>query len=200
MSASAFYLGFARQRLERRFLIWNVCAGKVPLCRRQHVAPVLRVERAWYDRCNTQWEEHFLHMTQFLVRLYFTLRALTQNFALQPIKTCYVHVSVNHKSILINVQRDATNAVYILLQDHSTCFGCRSHPSSRVHKTVVTATGTSHTIVHLPHSNVAKLDTLEWGRCTIIWLVPVTVTTVLCTPDDGCGRHPKHVEWYCNKI
>ena len=84
--------------------------------------------------------------------------------------------------------------VYILLQYHSTCFGCRPQPSSWVHKTVVTATGTSHMTVQIPHSN------LEWSSCTIIWLVPVAVTTVLCTPDDGCGRHPKHVEWYCSKI
>jgi hypothetical protein len=48
-------------------------------------------------------------------------------------------------------------AVYILLQYHSTCFGCRAHPSSGVHKTVVTATGTSHMVVQLPHSSVAKL-------------------------------------------
>jgi len=37
--------------------------------------------------------------------------------------------------------------ILILLQDYSTCFGCRPHPSSGVHKTVVTATGTSHMIV-----------------------------------------------------
>jgi len=40
-------------------------------------------------------------------------------------------------------------AVYILLQHHCTCFGCRPHPSSGVHKIVVTATGTSHMIVQL---------------------------------------------------
>jgi len=28
-----------------------------------------------------------------------------------------------------------------------------------------------------------------------IWPVPEAVYTVLCTPDDGCGWHPKHVEW-----
>jgi hypothetical protein len=90
-------------------------------------------------------------------------------------------------------------AVYILflLQNHSTCFRCRPHPSSGVHKTVVTATGTSHMFVQLPHSNVV---TLEWGSYTNIWLVPVAVTTVLRTPDDGCGRHPKHVERFCSKI
>ena len=52
-------------------------------------------------------------------------------------------------------------AVYILLQDYSTCFGCRPHLSSGVHTTVVTATGSSHMVVHLPHSNVAKLSTLK---------------------------------------
>ena len=33
-----------------------------------------------------------------------------------------------------------------------------------------------------------------------IWPVPETVVTVLCTPDDGCGWHPKHVEWTCRII
>jgi len=32
-----------------------------------------------------------------------------------------------------------------LLQNHSTCFGCPSHPS-RVHKTVTAASGTGHSI------------------------------------------------------
>jgi hypothetical protein len=33
-------------------------------------------------------------------------------------------------------------------------------------------------------------------------LRPVTeaVVTVLCTPDDGCGWHSKHVEWTCRII
>ena len=44
---------------------------------------------------------------------------------------------------IINVQRDATicSLYFILLKDQSTRFGCLSHPSSGVHKTVVTATG-----------------------------------------------------------
>jgi len=33
-----------------------------------------------------------------------------------------------------------------LLQNHSTCFGCPSHPSSEVHKTVTASSGTSHNI------------------------------------------------------
>ena len=33
-----------------------------------------------------------------------------------------------------------------------------------------------------------------------IWPVPEAVVTVLCTPDDRCGWHPKHVEWTCRII
>jgi len=33
-----------------------------------------------------------------------------------------------------------------------------------------------------------------------IWPVLEVVVTVLCTPDDGCGWHPKHVEWTCRII
>jgi len=36
---------------------------------------------------------------------------------------------------------------FILLQDHSTYFGCCPHPSSGAHKTVTTASGTGHIIV-----------------------------------------------------
>ena len=89
-----------------------------------------------------------------------------------------------------------------------------------IHKTVTTASGT----VQLPPSNAVKLATLEGGRCTKIWPVPVAVDTVLCTPDwqdwrevaaqkiwpvpeavvtvlctpgNGCGWNAKHVEWTC---
>ena len=34
--------------------------------------------------------------------------------------------------------------VFFLLQNHSTCFGCPSHPSSGEHKTVTAASGTGH--------------------------------------------------------
>jgi len=33
-----------------------------------------------------------------------------------------------------------------------------------------------------------------------IWPVSEAVVTVLCTLDDGCGWHPKHVEWTCRTI
>jgi len=55
----------------------------------------------------------------------------------------YVYGSVHRCFILIIVQRDATqSSLFIILQVHSTCFGCQSHPSSGVHKTVTTASGT----------------------------------------------------------
>jgi len=47
--------------------------------------------------------------------------------------------------ILIIVQRDVTQScLFVILQVHSTCFGCQPHPSSGVHKTVTTASGTGN--------------------------------------------------------
>ena len=61
-----------------------------------------------------------------------------------------------NKYILISVQRDATqSSLFIILQVHSTCFGCQQHPSSGVHETVITASGTGHIFLRLPPSNVA---------------------------------------------
>ena len=98
-------------------------------------------------------------------------------------------------SILIIVQRDATqSSLFIILQVHSTCFGFQQYPSG-VHKTVTTAFGT----VQLPPSNVAKLAWPRWREVVAqkIWPVPEALVTVLCIPDDGRGLHPKHIEWTC---
>jgi hypothetical protein len=44
---------------------------------------------------------------------------------------------------LLIVQRDATqSSLFIILQVHSTCFGCQPYASSGLHKTVTTASGT----------------------------------------------------------
>ena len=95
--------------------------------------------------------------------------------------------------ILIIAQRDATqNSLFIIPQVHCTYFGCQPHPSSRVHKTVTTAPAT----VQLPPS---KLAWPRWRKeaAQKIWPGPEAVVTVLCTPDDGFGWDPKHVEWTC---
>ena len=39
-------------------------------------------------------------------------------------------------------------------------------------------------------SNVAKI----WPLWRKVVAVPEAAVTVLCTPDDGCDGHPKHVE------
>jgi len=45
--------------------------------------------------------------------------------------------------MLIIAQQDATqSSLFIILQVHSTYFGCQPHPSSGLHKTVTTASGT----------------------------------------------------------
>jgi len=69
-------------------------------------------------------------------------------------------------------QRDAVlSSLFIVLQNHSTCFGCPLHPSSGVHKTIVTTTSTSHVcrwqrsksvkkypqVRQLPHFGMAKV-------------------------------------------
>ena len=77
----------------------------------------------------------------------------------------------------------------IILQVHSTCFGCQINPSSGVHKIVTAASGS----VQLPPSNVAKLVWTRWrevaaknmtstGGCSYsfvyswwwVWLTPET--------------------------
>ena len=55
----------------------------------------------------------------------------------------YIHGSVHRNSILI---RCNSMQVFIYCQNHSTCFGCPSHPSSGVHITVTAASGTGHSI------------------------------------------------------
>ena len=53
--------------------------------------------------------------------------------------------------------------------------------------------------MQLPRSNVAKVDWPRWREAAAQKILPVpeAVVTVLCTPDDGWGWHPKHVEWTC---
>jgi len=57
----------------------------------------------------------------------------------------YFTATLFYLTISIIVQRDAIqSSLFIILQVHSTCFGCQPQPSTGVHKTVTTASGTSH--------------------------------------------------------
>ena len=96
-------------------------------------------------------------------------------------------------STLIIGQRNATqSSLFIILQVHSTCFGCQPHPSSGVHKIVTTASRTGHIFC-------AATSLERWREVAAqkIWPVPEAVVQILCTPDVECGWHPKHVEWSC---
>jgi hypothetical protein len=97
------------------------------------------------------------------------------------------------------IAQDATDAGIYLLQNHSPCFGCPSHPSSGLHKTATAASGTCHSIwvtTFLQRDLICP----RWRKVVtqILWPVPEAAVTVLCTPDDGCDGHPKHVEWFCS--
>jgi hypothetical protein len=52
--------------------------------------------------------------------------------SLVPLKTQNYEIYIN------KIQRDATDAGIYLLQNYSTFFGCPSHPTSGVHKTMGT--------------------------------------------------------------
>jgi len=65
-----------------------------------------------------------------------------------------------------------------LMLNYSTCFGRPLCPSSGVHKTVVAASGTDHTI---------------WGS-SFLKHDRIRTCLVLCTPDDGRSGPLKHVE------
>jgi len=76
-------------------------------------------------------------------------------------------------------------------------FRMSTTPTSVVHKTVTTASGTGHIFCATTslQRGQASFATLEGGSG-----VPDAVVEVLCTPDDGCGWHTKHVEWTCRII
>jgi len=107
---------------------------------------------------------------------------------------------------IINNQRDAAlnSLVYYSVRDYSTCFRCSLHPSSGVHKTIDVLTGTSHMSVRCRFKSVKRCPRSDTylGRLltdlnlhhTDTWLVPMSASTVLRPPDDGCRAHPKHVE------
>jgi len=114
--------------------------------------PVVSMTSKYYCRNRpqeiSQWSNKFPHLLTL--------------FRYSDIVEFYVYGSVHRCSVLITVQRDATqSSVFIILQvhsTHSTCLGCQPRPSSGIHKTLTTASGTGHIFVQLPPSNVAKLD------------------------------------------
>ena len=58
-------------------------------------------------------------------------------------------------------------AYIYLMQNHSTCFGCPSHPSSGVHKTLTAASGTGRSIWTTTFLHRGQMAKLEEGCCSI---------------------------------
>ena len=82
-----------------------------------------------------------------------------------------------------------------LLVNYCTYFGRPSCPSSGVHKTLVAASGTDHTIWGTRFLKRDLISSrLRKPAHQIVWSVPEAATKVLFTPDDGRDGRPKHVE------
>ena len=83
-------------------------------------------------------------------------------------------------------------AVIYLLQNYSTCFGYPLHSSAGIHKSLTAASGTG-LITYLNNNLLGHAGGSLLLRYVII-PVPEAAVNFLCTPDDGCDGHPKHVE------
>jgi hypothetical protein len=104
-------------------------------------------------------------------------------------------------SILITSNEIQLYAGVYLLQNYSTYFECPSYPSSGVHQIVTAASGTgfgvrASTFRQRYLIRTAVLIRPHWRKVDALTPrpVPEVAITVLCTPDDGCDGHPKHVE------
>jgi len=83
--------------------------------------------------------------------------------------------------------------IYLLL-NYSTCFGRPSRPSSGVHKTVVAASGTDHTVWGASFFRRDQIRTFEEARSPDSTICTRGCYHSLCTPDDGRDGRPKHVK------
>ena len=102
---------------------------------------------------------------------------------------CSLHI------ILIRSNKMQQYAGIYLLQNHSLhVLGVPSHPSPGEHKTVTAVLGTGHSIWATTFLQRGQRPRWRKVVAQILWPVPRTAVTVLCSPDDGCDGHPKHVE------
>ena len=81
------------------------------------------------------------------------------------INTFYIRGSVHHNSRLKKSNDMQQYADIYLLLNYCTCFGRPSRPSSRVHKTVVEASGTDHTIWGAGFLNVTRKGDMLRKTC-----------------------------------
>jgi hypothetical protein len=129
-----------------------------------------------------------------------SLNSMTQNFRkVSNIKKhilskFYIRGSVHRNSRLKKSNEIQQYADIYLLLNYSTSFGRPSRPLSGVHKTVVAASGTDHTIWE---ANFFKRDHV------VTFEEACSPDSMICTrgcsysfmyPDDGRDGSPKHVE------
>jgi hypothetical protein len=69
-------------------------------------------------------------------------------------------------------------SIFILLQNHSACFGCQLHPSSGVRETVTTASGTGQRICAATSLQRGQINIKKQVLTTIckLTLLPATVS------------------------
>ena len=106
---------------------------------------------AWRDTklkfvCRLSRVLKFLCLTELFEwhRSSFVFVFVSLSFCWFILRIFYIHGSVHRDSILVRSNKMQQYAGVYLLQIYSTCFGCLSHPSSGVHKTVTPASGTGH--------------------------------------------------------
>ena len=77
---------------------------------------------------------------------------------------------------------------FILLQNHSTCFGCHSTRHQEYYKTLTAASGTDHNIGTATSLQWFDRDWPRWREVAvpILWPLPEAAVAVFGTPDDGC--------------
>jgi hypothetical protein len=80
--------------------------------------------------------------------------------------TFYIRGSVHLNSKLIRSNKMQPDSGIYLLQNHSTCSGCPSHPSSGVNKTVIAASGTDHSILVKTFLQRGLIGP-RWRRCVL---------------------------------
>jgi hypothetical protein len=98
--------------------------------------------------------------------------------------------------VLIGSNKMQQYAGIYLLQNHSTCFGCPSHQSSGVHKSVTAASGTGHSIWATAFLqcglNISKIMKYEVSWKSVLWQSCVSYE------HDKANRRLKCVKLYLN--
>ena len=97
--------------------------------------------------CFTFFFQIFLSWTRkYQEQCIITHSLLIVNLSALYSTNCVCQIRHVFKNVLIRSNKMQQHAGIYLLENHSTCFGCPSDPSSGVHKTGTTASGAGHSI------------------------------------------------------